>query len=259
MATPPAAASAPTALSPATTPSPAAPLVEDHGPVRHAQLRAVRWAVKGETKVLGNAEAQDVDISGVVTIGGGLTAAAVRSDGTVEVGGRAEVAGAWTAAGNVRVGDSLTAGSIDARGPIRVGKDLTVRGSLASRVRLEVGGDLKTGSARLEGHLTATGAVDVAELDANLEAASRLGRVTGRSVRVRRGGRVGSGLRVTIDRVEAEHVELAGVEAEFVRANAAVLGADTRVTRLECDTVRRHRTAIIGPESRTPRPRGLSH
>jgi hypothetical protein len=120
------------------------------------------------------------------------------------------------------------------------------------------------GSLDLTGAADVPGAITADRVTARFRSASSLGNLQARTVvlRVRPPNPVemvrGTSIAVRVNRIEADTVELDGVDVQFVRAREVTLGRGAHVTEWEGHVVRRHASARIGPESRTPPPYGLS-
>jgi cytoskeletal protein CcmA (bactofilin family) len=202
-------------------------------------------------------------LEGAVAIGGKLTAEALRSHGALEVEGPVEVAGALSASGQLRSGLTLHAGQADLRGvshvlgAVSVDQTLTVRGSLSAA-------SLTFGTLELDGDAQVPGDLVGRSVSAHFTNPSALGTVRAPTVSLRAKvpnlvekvlGRQRS---VTVRRVEADSVELEGIDVNFVRAPQISLGREAHVTEYEGTIVRRHPSSRVGFESRSPRPYGLS-
>ncbi len=171
--------------------------------------------------------------------------------------------GAIVSSGNLRVRGIVHVGDGELRdrsrfdGAVRVDRALTVHG-------LFVAPSLKAGEFSLDGVAEIDGAVDAGRVTARFRGPSHIGSIQAKSVilRVRAPNPVemvlGRNLAVPIARIEAEMVDLEGVNVRFVRAREIVLGRGTHVTELEGHVVRRHASARVGPESRSPPPHGLT-
>jgi hypothetical protein len=100
-------------------------------------------------------------------------------------------------------------------------------------------------------------------VDATFREASELGPIEARSVRLR--GTLPNLVdkvffherKVVVERIDAESVDLAGVEVALVRAPKIVLGRGCHVTTAEGTIVSQHPSSTVGPESKSPPPFGL--
>ncbi|HTP54599.1 MAG TPA: hypothetical protein VML94_06560 [Thermoplasmata archaeon] len=243
-------------------PSGRGPPIEQRGAVRCDSLDAERWTVRGAAKVLRDATVGAADLRGTVTVGGAVRA--VRLDGTVHLGvvGDVRVQDAIRLQGELRVNGALSAGQATIRGGLLVGGAVTIER------RLEVVGPIGAASLRAaefvaRGRTEIPGVVGAGAVDLRPGDRSRLGTVEARTVRIVAPvpnpveALLGHHVSVGIDRVEADTVELSGVDVGFVHARELVLGPGSHVATVEGTVVRRHPTARVGPESRTPPPHGL--
>ncbi len=256
---PPVAPSKPPVPAP---PPPRAGRLDDRGVVRHDAVHAERWTVHGTAKVIGEADAGGVEVQGTVVIGAGLTADSVRAVGTLDVGGPIGVRTTLRAEGHLRSRGAVEVGDLEVRGAARLSADLRserflrVRGSLAAP-------NVRATEIDLDGAAEVPGALEADRVDARFDRDSHLGRIRARSVRLR--GRVPNVVdraffrhaTVSVERIDADRVELEAVTVTFVRAPEIVVGRDASVAEVEGKIVRRHPSSHVGPESRTPPPYGL--
>ena len=171
--------------------------------------------------------------------------------------------GAIVSSGNLRVRGIVHVGDGELRdrsrfdGAVRVDRALTVHG-------LFVAPSLKAGEFSLDDRRRDRRRGGRRSGDGAVPGTSHIGSIQAKSVilRVRAPNPVemvlGRNLAVPIARIEAEMVDLEGVNVRFVRAREIVLGRGTHVTELEGHVVRRHASARVGPESRSPPPHGLT-
>jgi cytoskeletal protein CcmA (bactofilin family) len=236
--------------------------VEQRGTVRHDSIDAERWIVRGAAKVLRDAIVGPAHLDGNVSVGGSLRADRLEGAMQLEVAGNVTVRDAIALRGELRVGGTLSAAEATVRGTLRV------LGAVTVDRRLEVIGGTRILSARCA-EFRAHGVVEIPEpvragaVVLHLADGSRLGGIEARSVRIEspvpnlfdtlRGRRS----LVRVDRIEAETVDIAGIEVEFVHARDVVLGPGCHATTVEGTIVRRHPTSRLGPESRSPAPYGL--
>ena len=253
----------PTAAPPAAPKLPRTGEIRDRGVVRRESVHALRWSTDGAVKVLDEVDVGEATLSGPTAIGGSLTADALRSEGTLEVGAAVDVSGSLVSNGSLRTRGPVHAGNADVRGTahllgdLKVDRGLTVRGSLvAPSVRAE--SFVADGSVEVAGEIAAT------RVDLRFREKSHIGSV--RAATVRLAARppnplevvLGRDRPVVIVRVEAGSVELEAVDVRFVRAPEIALGRNAHVTEFEGKIVRRHSSARLGPESRSPPPHGLT-
>lgn len=236
--------------------------VADAGAARHDSLNAERWTSRGMTKVLREAVVGEAELRGSVGVGGSLRASRLALDGLLEVGGPVEIAGAVSGRGELHGGATLRAGSLGFQGKLRLGGALGVDGAAQLHGWMHVA-SVTAAELHAQGVVQIPGALRAGTVDLRLRDGSRIGPIEGTNVRVAApttswiGSLVGRSTHVEVFRIEAQRVELSGVEAAFVRAPEIVLGPGCRVTAVEGTIVRRHPTSSLGPESRTPPPYGL--
>lgn len=255
-----AAQGSPGAARPSMTP--VTGTVTERGTIRHDAVRTARWSVTGTAKVTGPVEVGTADVRGTLIVGGLLTADRLRSRGTLEVEGPVNVRGAFSSRGTLRAALTVHAIDLDVNGVARFAGLLTVDRTCAARGVLSAPA-LTVGVLRLEGSAHVAGEIKALTVDANLREASQLGHLTARTVRLR--GRVPSLVdkvffherTVIVERIDAESVNLTGVDAGLVRAQKIVLGRGCHVTAVDGTVVSRHPSSSIGPESRSPPPYGL--
>ncbi len=248
--------------------SPRAGLVRDTGAVRRDSVRATRWIASGAVKVLGNVDIDQGSVAGLISVAGRLSASSLSVRGTLEVDGTGDVRGSFSGVGTLRFAGAFHAVSASVRGHVlasaelRVDRDLRVTGLLEATAVTAGLIDL-VGAASVPGDLAAIGSIT-----GRFKGDSNLGRLRARSIVLRGppGGFVpkllrkvfGGNATVRAERLEAETVELESVDVGFVRAKSIALGPDAHVAELEGTIVRRHPSARVGPESRSPPPYGLS-
>jgi cytoskeletal protein CcmA (bactofilin family) len=261
-------ATAASTLPPVSAPPSKAGAVRDSGTVRRDSLRAATWVTNGLVKVQGDVDVGSGTTSGLVSVGGKLSAGTFRSRGTLEVVGPTNVREQLTLDGSTHLQSAVHAGAVEANGSFRCPADVRVDRALS------VTGTFEASSAHV-GVFTLTGS---AEIPGDLEAAvlvrgrfrgdSHLGTIRARSV-VLEGPPTaliptlwrkvfGGSASVEVGRIEADSVDLRAVDVEFVRSPQIILGPGAHVTTVEGTIVRQHPTSRIGPESRSPRPHGLS-
>lgn len=272
-ASPPASPSPPPPAPPkageaaaSSTPPPPPPTgtLEDVGTVRRDSVAADRWTVRGTAKVTGDARVREARFDGNVSIGGKLTAGGVTSRGALELGGPVDVTGRFETDGSLRAPSAVHAvdaelrGDSEVLGAVAIDRVLTVRGELRAP-------SLAVGALTLHGVANVPGEVTAFSVSARFTDDSSLGPVKAKTVEIR--ARLpnlverflpGRDRQFRVERVEADSVELEGVDVEFVRSPAISLGREAHITQYEGTIVRRHPTSRVGFESRSPRPYGLS-
>jgi cytoskeletal protein CcmA (bactofilin family) len=226
-------------------------------------VEADRWIARGAIKVIGDVNLGTGRLDGTVSLGGKLTATGLEYRGKLDVGGAVDVPGTFTGSGSLRAGLTLHAGDVDLKGTARVlgatsvDRALSVRGSLVTP-------SLTVGELDLEGEAHVAGDLVGTSVSARLTTDSAFGAIRARSVTLRAklpnlvekvfGRRV----TVTVQRVEADSVDLEAVDVKFVHAPQITLGRDAHVTEYEGTIVRRHPSSRVGFESRSRPPYGLS-
>jgi cytoskeletal protein CcmA (bactofilin family) len=236
--------------------------VADHGVTRHESIHAERWTLAGTTKVVAEADVGVAELQGTVAIGGALSAGSFHIVGDLDAGGAVEVQAALYVEGHLRTRASVHAGDLEVRGgarcagEVRADRGLTVRGTLTAP-------SLRAATLTLHGSAEVPGDIEAQQIDGHFQHDSRLGRVRARSVRFR--GKVSNLVDkalfrhadVTIERIEADKVELEAVHVVFVRAPEIIVGRDASVGEVEGTIVRRHPTSHVGPQSKSRPPFGL--
>jgi cytoskeletal protein CcmA (bactofilin family) len=260
---------APSGLPPERSPGAARPstalssgTITEQGAIRHDSVHVARWSVAGTAKVTGPVEVGTADVRGTLVVGGKLSADRLGSRGTLEVEGPVDVRGPFSSRGTLRAAGTVHAIDLEVNGVARfagllsVDRRCTVRGVLHAPA-------LAVGVLMLEGSAQVPGETQALSVDATFREASRLGHLTARTVRLR--GKLPSLVdkvffherAVFVERIDAESVELTGVEAGLVRAQKIVLGRGCHVRVLDGTVVSRHPSSSIGPESKSPPPFGL--
>ena len=269
-ASPSVSAPVPPSSSPSTPVPPTAPPtrprvgeIRDFGTVRKESVDADRWTARGTVKVTGDVHLGTGELDGVVSLAGKLTATGLRFRGTLDIGGAAAVSGTFTGSGSLRVGAPFHAGDAELKGTARllgatsVDRALTVRGSLVTP-------SLAVGSLDLQGEAQVAGTLVATSVSARLTADSAFTTVRARSVSLRAKLPnlvemvLGRRVTVTVQRVDADAVDLEGVDVEFVHAPQITLGRGAHVTEYEGTIVRRHPSSRVGYESKSKPPYGLS-
>jgi cytoskeletal protein CcmA (bactofilin family) len=273
--TPPAAAPAsapaasrvaPKAPSVAPPPAPKIPrtgTLRDRGAVRRDSVHALRWSTQGAVKVLAEVDVGSATLAGTTTVGGSVVADSLRSEGPLEVGGPVDVSGTLVSDGSLHTRGTVHAREAEFRGIADLGGELTVDQAVTVKGAL-IAPSVRAGSLVGEGTLEVAGEVEASHVAFRFRERGRVGsfRATDLRLTVRPPSPVemvlGHDRAVVVVRVEAESVELEGVDVRFVRAPKIVLGRNAHVTEYEGKIVRRHASARVGPESRSPPPHGLT-
>ncbi len=250
--------------SPATAPAPprAPRALVDRGFVRRDAVRADRWRLKGTAKILGPIEVGSADIDGTLVAAGGIAAGAWRSRGSLDIAGPIDVRDALRTDGSFVARSSVRAGEGELRGTVRLdaGAEAVRRLAIQGTLRAT---SLQAGELRLGGSADVAGTVRANTFVASFGGDAHLGAIEARDVLLHghRENVLDRALlrrtELSVDRIEADRVELVAAEVEFVRAPEIVLGPAAHVRRLEGAVVRAHPTSRVGPESRAPLPAGL--
>jgi hypothetical protein len=266
-ATPPPRATPPPPAPRPSAPAPAAPIprsgrIDDRGVARHDAIHAAEWRVRGAAKVLQEADAGRAWLDGTVTVGGPLTADELTARGMLYAESRVDVKGALDVHADLEVAGPLHAGDATLRGAARIGGPVTIDRGFSVVGTLDAP-SIAAQIVSIEGGIESGGPIVAGSVTAVLDRDSRLGTVRARSASLR--GRVPNvvekvmlrSFQVRVDRVEADAVTLEGVDVDFVRSPAIVLGRAAHVTTVEGTIVSQHPSADVGPRSRTPPPHGL--
>ena len=239
------------------------PPVEDRGIVRHDEVRAQQWRVRGISKVVHGVEVGSADLDGTVVVGGPLSADRLTAHGALEVRGPLTVEGALLVRGALEAGAFVRAGEATLDGPVRSAGEVVTEGRLRTRRSLQAP-SVRGGSVELRGSVRIPGPVVATSFEADLSGDSSLGSVQCRTFRLRGPApnvvrrTLGRDAVVTVERIEAETVRLEGARVGFVRAAEVVLGRNAHVGALEGKVSRAHPSSRVGPESWSRPPRGLS-
>jgi len=241
--------------------SPRVPVVRDRGTVRLDAIQADRWLVTGTAKVARNVTTEELRLRGLLTVGGTLATGSLGGKGTIEVEGSVDVRGTLAMAGTLR-GAGVHAADLDVRGTLRSAGPLRIdrQGSIVGALEAP---ELSAPILQLDGGVRVPGRTQAGTVHAQLRETSEFGTIAARSVWLH--GKVANlvdkvffhSCTVTVGRIEAETVDLEGIDVEFVRSPQIVLGRSCHVTRVEGTIVRQHPSSFVGPESRTPAPYGL--
>jgi len=237
--------------------------VVDRGTVRHDEVRAERWVVRGISKVAGDVDVGVADLGGTVVIGGAVAArdlsvrGSLATRGSVAIGGRLRARGSVEATAPLRAHEARLEGSVRASAEVAAETTLVVRGSLRAA-------SASCRTLDLRGTATVPGTVAAPVFRARLVGDSAFGLIQGRDIRlcgpspnvVTR--TLGEEQVVTAERIEAETVYVEAARVRFVRANEVVLGRNAHVVAVEGRVARAHRSSRLGPESWSRPPAGLS-
>ena len=259
---PPAKSTPPAPATASPRPRPRVGELHDSGTVRKESVDADRWVATGLVKVTGDANLGEGKLNGTVSLGGRLTATRVEYRGVLDVDASVEASESVSGVGSLRVGSTVHAATADLKGTVRISGALTVDRALTVHGSL-VAPSATVGELDLEGDAHIPGDLVGLRLDGYLKENSAFGTVRARSVKLRSKPpnlvemMFFRRVTATVARIEADEVELEGVEAKFVRAPKITLGRGAHVTEYEGTIVKRHPSSRVGFESKSPPPYGL--
>jgi len=230
-----------TGTAPGESAGPATPLVPrlaDRGTVRHDTVRARVWSVRGIAKVVGAVSVGSAELEGTTVVGGAFVAESAASTGSLEVRGPMTVAGRLSTRGSFEAAAPVTAGEAELHGRLRLAADLSVAGLLRARGALRAP-NLRCGQLELRGGASVPGSVVSEVVNGRFASDSLLGSVTARAVHLHGPSPnlvervLGTEAVASVDRVEAESVELSAIRVRFVRAKEIRLGPGAHVAAVE--------------------------
>ena len=254
-------AASPSPTGPAPTAPPAPPRtgeIHDLGSVRRDSVRAQRWTAKGADKVLGDAEVDLADLSGLVSIRGTLSGGSVTTSGTLDVGGAVRLAGALTAAGTTTLDGDVLVQELLLTGSTAVSGRVEARGRCRWKGSLEVAQGVTAERVEFEGRGAIEGAVRAKEVEGRVRGPSRFGSIVADRVRIHRPTRLFGGGHLEVLTIEAKDVELEGVHAQYVKAERVAIGAGCQIAQVDGTISRQHPSSHVGPAVRSPTPYGLT-
>lgn len=237
--------------------------VRDRGVTRRDSVHATSWDVEGTVKVMGEVDVGTGRVSGVLSVAGPITADTLVCRGTLDVGGPIMVAGTLTTDGGLHGAGPVRAAHASFSGTSRLAGEVVIDGTLTTRGHFAAP-SLRAGEFRGDGAVHVPGTIEAATVEVRIRRDSRFGTILAHSVRLTRSAPnpietlFGRSPPSPVARIEADRVELEGVDVAFVRCPEVVLGREAHVTELEGTIVRRHSAALVGPRSKSPRPYGLS-
>jgi cytoskeletal protein CcmA (bactofilin family) len=214
----------------------------------------------GGAKVLGDVEVEEAELAGTVSIRGKLIAARVHVRGTLDVGGEVRVAERLSIEGSGRFDAAVRAGALELDGTFQCAAPLTVDRLARWKGTLDVVGALTADRAEFDGRIAATGDLIASTLVGRLRGASHVEQVRSHSIVLTRPGLLPplqTG-KFTVVRIDATEAKLEGVEAEFVKSETIDLGPGCHIAAVEGRVLRVHASSHVGPESRTPKPHGMT-
>ena len=205
----------------------------------------------------------DGRISGALSVGGALTADRFACRGALDTGGPLTIAGSLSTETSFHGVGPVQAKQASFSGTTRIGREVVVEGSLLVKGQFAAAA-LRAGDFRGDGAVEVAGTIEAVEVDVRIRRDSRFGTIKARSVRLLRSPPnpiewvFGRSPPAPVVRIEADRLELEGVDVAFVRCPEVILGRDAHITELEGTVVRRHSSARVGPRSKSPAPHGLS-
>ncbi|MCI4366601.1 MAG: hypothetical protein L3K08_02495 [Thermoplasmata archaeon] len=216
--------------------------------------------LNGRAKVTGPVELDAITVRGDLAIAGSAKVDRWDTDGHVSVEGAASGGGAWRCAGEHRFGAALTVESLDARGRLDVAGALTTTGAISVVGSIDVVGDVKGASVTWSGAAAISGEVRAGSIAITTIGPSKVGALRANSIRIaHKGGRFAANpAALEVLEIEGKEVHLAGVIAQHVKADRISVGPGCRLSQVDGTVVSRDPSSHIGPQSKTPRPYGLS-
>lgn len=248
----------------AATPLPRIGQIVDRGTVRRESVHAEIWAIDGTAKVLGDVDANQADLRGFVTIAGRLSADRILVRGELEVVGAMTARGTLEVRGQCRAFTDVGAGDAGFDGIVHIGGALQVARLLQARGQLAVRGSVAAGFFQSDGRFAIGGTLRAPRIQATVRGTSHIGSVEGEDVQFKLPTRppilrsILESPTLDIDRIEAKSVRIEGVTVQYLRADRTVVGRNCHVVRYDGTIVSCHSSSHLGPESRTPRPPGMS-
>ncbi|HTT26027.1 MAG TPA: hypothetical protein VMH90_03570, partial [Thermoplasmata archaeon] len=221
---------------------------------------AHRWTLKGRAKVTGPVELDELSVHGDLAIAGPAQVDRWEADGHLTVEGEASGKGPWRCAGEHRFGAGVTVQSLEARGRVDVGGTLQAVQQIAVHGTLDVGGDVRGGAVAWHGAAAITGEVRASSIAITTVGPSKVAALRADTIRVDRPGGRFAANPATLDvlEIEGKDVHLTGVVAQYVKADRITVGPGCRLAQVDGTVVSRDASSHIGPQSRSPKPYGLS-
>jgi len=233
------------------------------GVARRDSIHALTWTAVGTIKVTGEVDVGTVRIEGSLSVAGPITSDSFVARGRLDAGGSITISGAFTTDGSFRATGPVQAQEAAFSGTTRISRDVIVAGSVTMKGQFAAAA-VRAGEFHGDGAVIVPGGIDAVSVDVRIRRDSRFGTLRAHSVRLLRSPPnpiewvFGRSPPPRVARIEADRVELEGVDVGFVRCPEVILGRDAHVTELEGTVVRRHSSARVGPRSKSPPPYGLS-
>ncbi|MCI4329227.1 MAG: hypothetical protein L3J86_06545 [Thermoplasmata archaeon] len=260
---PAAAAPVPTAPGAPKVPESPAPLtgdVQDLGMARRDSVRGRSWTARGGAKVLGDVEVETADLQGVIAVRGRLSAARLQVQGTLDITGATTARESIAVDGTARFGGPVSTGTFRISGTGKLSASLKVGGAAHWKGMLEVVGDVEAATVEFDGRITAAGRFAAPTITGRLRHASKVASIQATRLTLTRPGLLpplqnGS---LEVLRIDAREATLEGVTAEFAKVEQLTVGPHCHIAQVEGHVLSVHPTSHVGPESRSPKPHGLS-
>lgn len=256
-------AAAPVAKPPGpATPAPPPPRagdVADTGAVVRDRVRARSWRLEGVGRASQDVDVEVLQVQGDLTVGAGIVAERCDCDGRLSAGGAGLGSGAWTLSGETRLGGPLQVGSLTVEGRLDVRGDLVVGGALKSAGSLDVRGGIRAQSIHLDGSLTAGQDVNAPDISLVIRGPSKVPSLRARRIVVARPAPPWASEPPVLDvlEIEGEEVRLAGVTAQYVKADRITVGPGCQLSQVEGKILSQSPRSHVGPQSKSPAPKGL--
>ncbi len=265
-ATPPAPAPPkPPANPAASAPPPPAPPpprsgdLSDSGASVRDSVRARSWRIQGRARASKELEVDELHLEGDLAVGGKVIADRCEVKGRLSAAGEGRGTGAWGLDGETRLGGALHVGALAVQGRLDVRGELGVTGALQVAGSLDVQGAVSASSIHLDGSVAATGAVAAPEAAFVIRGPSKLAALHTRRLTVTRPAAPWDSEPPVLDvlEIEAEEARLAGVVARYVKAARISIGPGCRITEIDGAVVAQSPRSHVGPQVKSPRPKGL--
>jgi len=230
---------------------------------RRDSVHALTWVAEGTVKVTGEVDVGNGAVTGALSVAGPITADTFGCRGALDSGGPITVGGTLTTYGSLHGVGPIQAKQASFTGTTRIVREVVVEGSLTVKGHFAAP-SLRVAELRGDGAVDVPGSIDAVDVDVRIRRHSRFGTIRARSVRLIRVPPnpfewvFGRSPPTPVGRIEAERLELEGVDVSFVRCPEVILGREAHVTEIEGTVVRRHSSAGVGPRSKSPAPYGLS-
>ncbi len=257
-ATPTSPPSAPAAAAPA--PPPRSGDLVDNGAMVRDGLRARSWRIRGLARSTKDVELDELELRGDLAIDGTLVADRGDVEGHLSTAGEARGSGAWRLSGESRFGGALRVGGLVAKGRVDVRGDLASSGPVRLDGSLDVLGGIEAAGFVADGSLTAVGELHSPEFTLVIRDASKVAALRCPRITVTRPTPPWASEPPVLDALEIEgkEVRLAGVTARYVKADRLAIGPGCQISEVDGSIVSQSPRSHVGPQVRSPRPKGLT-